>query len=48
MAINYLPAEEPTPARSFSPSMRPDGQGVPIPGDLRDRAFCQRLVAEAM
>ena len=48
VAINYLPAEEPTPARSSSSSRRRDGSGVPIPGDLRDRAFCQRLVAEAV
>jgi NAD(P)-dependent dehydrogenase (short-subunit alcohol dehydrogenase family) len=48
VAINYLPAEEPD-AREVIQLIKAEGrQGVPIPGDLRDRAFCQRLVAEAI
>jgi NAD(P)-dependent dehydrogenase (short-subunit alcohol dehydrogenase family) len=48
VAINYLPAEEPD-AREVIQLIKEAGrQGVPIPGDLRDRGFCQRLVAEAV
>ncbi len=47
VAINYLPAEE-SDAREVIQLIKQAGrQGFPIPGDLRDRAFCQRLVAEA-
>ncbi len=48
VAINYLPAEEPD-AREVIQLIKEAGRkGVPIPGDLRDQAFCQRLVAEAI
>ena len=48
VAINYLPAEEPD-AREVIQLIKEAGRnGVPIPGDLRDRAFCQRLVSEAV
>jgi len=48
VAINYLPAEEPD-AREVIQLIKEAGRvGVPIPGDLRDEAFCQRLVAEAV
>jgi NAD(P)-dependent dehydrogenase (short-subunit alcohol dehydrogenase family) len=48
VAINYLPAEEPD-AREVITLIRQAGrQGFPIPGDLRDREFCRRLVAEAV
>jgi NAD(P)-dependent dehydrogenase (short-subunit alcohol dehydrogenase family) len=48
VAINYLPVEEPD-AREVIQLIKEAGrQGFPIPGDLRDRAFCQRLVAEAV
>jgi NAD(P)-dependent dehydrogenase (short-subunit alcohol dehydrogenase family) len=48
VAINYLPAEEPD-AREVIQLIKEAGrQGYPIPGDLRDRAFCQRLVADAV
>jgi NAD(P)-dependent dehydrogenase (short-subunit alcohol dehydrogenase family) len=48
VAINYLPAEEPD-AREVIQLIKDAGRkGFPIPGDLRDRAFCQRLVAEAV
>ena len=46
VAINYLPAEEPD-AREVIELIKQAGRnGVAIPGDLRDEAFCQRLVAE--
>ena len=48
VAINYLPAEEPD-AREVIQLIKDAGRiGVAIPGDLRDRAFCQRLVEEAV
>src|ERR1700689_1896092 len=48
VAINYFPTEEPD-AREVIRLITDAGRtGVPIPGDLRDRAFCQQLVAEAI
>src|ERR1700736_601989 len=48
VAINYLPAEEPD-AREVIQLIKDAGRtGVAIPGDLRDQAFCQRMVAEAV
>ena len=47
VAINYFPTEEPD-AREVIQHIKEAGMhGVSIPGDLRDRAFCQRLVTEA-
>ena len=48
VAINYFPTEEPD-AREVIQLIQDAGRNaVPIPGDLRDEAFCQRLVAEAV
>jgi NAD(P)-dependent dehydrogenase (short-subunit alcohol dehydrogenase family) len=48
VAINYLPSEEPD-AREVIQLIKEAGRnGVAIPGDLRDEAFCKRLVAEAV
>ena len=48
VAINYLPAEE-SDAREVIQLIKKAGRnGVPIPGDLRDGVFCQRLVSEAV
>ena len=48
VAINYLPAEEPD-AREVIQLIKDAGRvGIPIPGDLRNRAFCQRLVEQAV
>lgn len=48
VAINYLAVEEPD-AREVILLIKEAGRtGVPIPGDLRDQAFCQRLVSEAV
>ena len=48
VAINYLPAEEPD-AREVVDLIRQAGRkAVPIPGDLRDAAFCRRLVDQAV
>jgi NAD(P)-dependent dehydrogenase (short-subunit alcohol dehydrogenase family) len=47
VAINYLPAEEPD-AREVVELIRAAGRkAFAIPGDLRDEAFCARLVEEA-
>ncbi len=48
VAINYLPAEEPD-AREVIALIRDAGRtGIPIPGDIRDEAFCKSLVAKAV
>ncbi|MCW6508341.1 SDR family oxidoreductase [Lichenifustis flavocetrariae] len=48
VAINYLPAEE-ADAREVVDLIRAAGRkAVPIPGDLRDPAFCRRLVDDAV
>jgi NAD(P)-dependent dehydrogenase (short-subunit alcohol dehydrogenase family) len=47
VAINYLPAEE-ADAREVVDLIRKAGRkAVAIPGDIRDEAFCKRLVADA-
>jgi NAD(P)-dependent dehydrogenase (short-subunit alcohol dehydrogenase family) len=48
VAINYLPDEEPD-AREVVDLIRQAGRkAVPLPGDLRDAAFCRRLVGDAV
>lgn len=48
VAINYLPAEEPD-AREVEALIRQAGRKAAlIPGDLREEAFCKRLVDEAV
>jgi NAD(P)-dependent dehydrogenase (short-subunit alcohol dehydrogenase family) len=48
VAINYLPAEEPD-AQEVIALIRKEGRiGLPIPGDLREEAFCQHLVDQAV
>jgi NAD(P)-dependent dehydrogenase (short-subunit alcohol dehydrogenase family) len=48
VAINHLPEEEPD-AREVIDLIRQEGRvGLSIPGDLRDEAFCKRLVDEAL
>ncbi|MCC3159906.1 SDR family oxidoreductase [Hymenobacter sp. 15J16-1T3B] len=48
VAINYLPAEE-ADAKEVIALIKAAGQkGVAIPGDLRDEAFCKRLVDETV
>ena len=48
VAINYLPAEEPD-AKLIVAQIRAAGRkAVAIPGDLREEAFCKKLVAEAV
>ena len=48
VAINYYPSEEPD-AREVVALIRAEGRkAVALPGDLRDEAFCQKLVADAV
>ena len=48
VAINYHPDEEPD-AREVIALIKAEGRtGLALPGDLRDEAFCQRLVADAV
>jgi NAD(P)-dependent dehydrogenase (short-subunit alcohol dehydrogenase family) len=48
VAINYLPAEE-SDAQEVIQLIKTAGRNaVALPGDLRDRAFCQRLVEQAV
>ncbi|GAB3641203.1 SDR family oxidoreductase [Spirosoma arcticum] len=48
VAINYLPAEEPD-AKEVIALIKAEGRkAIAIPGDMREEAFCQRLVAEAV
>src|ERR1700710_219721 len=48
VAINYLPAEE-ADAREVIALIKAEGRkAVAIPGDIRDEAFCQKLVTDAV
>ncbi|MBT1703205.1 SDR family oxidoreductase [Chryseosolibacter indicus] len=48
VAINYYPTEEPD-AKEVVDLIRGEGRkAIAIPGDLRDEAFCKRLVDEAV
>ena len=48
VAINYLPDEQPD-ADEVIALIKAEGRiGLAIPGDLRDEAFCQRLVEDAV
>ena len=48
VAINYLQEEEPDAREVIDLIRAEDCNGVAIPGDLRDEAFCRHLVAEAV
>jgi NAD(P)-dependent dehydrogenase (short-subunit alcohol dehydrogenase family) len=48
VAINYLPAEEPDAEEVIQLIKDAGRNGIAIPGDLREEAFCQRLVAQAL
>jgi len=48
VAINYLPAEE-QDAREVIALIKAEGRkAIAIPGDIREEAFCQKLVADAV
>lgn len=48
VAINYLPAEEPD-AQEVIALIRKEGRaGLAVPGDLKDEAFCKKLVEQTV
>lgn len=47
VAINYLPEEESDALEVIELIQKAGRRAVAIPGDIRDEAFCQRLVSEA-
>src|SRR5437763_7655686 len=48
VAINYYPTEEPD-AKEVIALIKAEGRkGIPLPGDLRDEAFCKKLVQDAL
>ena len=48
VAINYFPTEEPD-AKEVIALIKAEGRkAIALPGDLREEAFCQKLVAEAV
>jgi NAD(P)-dependent dehydrogenase (short-subunit alcohol dehydrogenase family) len=48
VAFGYLPVEEPD-AKAVVELIEAEGRkAAPLPGDIRDEAFCQKLVADAM
>jgi NAD(P)-dependent dehydrogenase (short-subunit alcohol dehydrogenase family) len=48
VAINYLPAEEPDAQEVVALIRQAGRKAVAIPGDIRDEAFCRKLVDEAV
>jgi NAD(P)-dependent dehydrogenase (short-subunit alcohol dehydrogenase family) len=48
VAINYYPTEEPDAAQVADLIKKAGRKAVLIPGDLRDEAFCKKLVAESI
>ena len=48
VAINYLPAEESDAQEVIALIKAAGRKAIAIPGDLREEAFCQRLVDEAV
>ena len=48
VAINYYPSEEQDAQEVIALIKKEGRKGVAIPGDLRDEAFCKRLVQKAL
>jgi NAD(P)-dependent dehydrogenase (short-subunit alcohol dehydrogenase family) len=48
VAINYFPSEEPDAQEVIALIKEAGRKAIAIPGDLRDEAFCTRLVDEAV
>ncbi|MDB4981240.1 MAG: hypothetical protein JWM82_1992, partial [Myxococcales bacterium] len=48
VAINYLPEEEPDAKEVIALISAEGRKAIAIPGDIRDEAFCQKLVATAV
>ncbi len=48
VAINYLPSEERDAQEVVQLIQQAGRKAVPLPGDIKDEAFCQQLVADAV
>jgi NAD(P)-dependent dehydrogenase (short-subunit alcohol dehydrogenase family) len=48
VAINYFPSEEPDASEVIRLIKEAGRTGLAVPGDLRDEAFCRRLVSDAV
>jgi len=48
VAINYFPTEEPDAGDVIKLISDARRKGIPLPGDLREEAFCTKLVADAI
>ena len=48
VAINYFPTEEPDAQEVVALIKEAGRKAVALPGDLRDEAFCRKLVADAL
>lgn len=48
VAINFLPDEAPDAREVIALIQKAGRVGIAIPGDIRDEAFCERLVAETV
>src|SRR6195256_6304728 len=48
VAINYFPTEEPDAREVIDLIEKAGRKAVALPGDLRDRSFCQKLVEDAV
>ena len=48
VAINYFPTEEPDAQQVIALIKDAGRVGLALPGDIRDEAFCQKLVADAV
>jgi NAD(P)-dependent dehydrogenase (short-subunit alcohol dehydrogenase family) len=47
VAINYYPTEEPDAQEVIALIQSAGRKGIPLPGDLREESFCQKLVLDA-
>jgi NAD(P)-dependent dehydrogenase (short-subunit alcohol dehydrogenase family) len=48
VALNYLPDEEPNAKEVIALIEKEGRKGVALPGDLRNQAFCEKLVEDAV
>ncbi|MEY2578966.1 MAG: hypothetical protein QOI49_1790 [Verrucomicrobiota bacterium] len=48
VAINYFPTEEPDAQEVIALIKEAGRKAIAIPGDLRDEAFCKKMVADAV
>jgi NAD(P)-dependent dehydrogenase (short-subunit alcohol dehydrogenase family) len=48
VVINYFPTEEPDAQEVIALIIAEGRKGIAIPGDLRDEAFCQKLVEQSV